>query len=273
MNRPSTVNARRLLRSLGLALLLAGGAGGSATAAGSDPAPDADGFTYGPIAGNAFDLLPDPEAGSLSVVAMGPGAVTPYGWLGFVVTNGADEAVADITLTTDARDEAGEPVTLMGLGVMQPPVLEPGGTGIMVMAALAGGGDLLSEAATADDFLTPIPLTVETDLTSVPAAEAEPGYVAFVSPTVTALATDDTGITATVRNDGDAPLEGLTLDAVCFDGDGAVTQAGTTVAADDALAPGAETAITFSFATGDLNQETGCDRFLVAGNGIVIPGE
>lgn len=273
MNRPSTVNACRLIRPFALALLLAGGVGAPASAAGSGPAPDADGYTYGPIAGNAFDLLPEPEDGRLSVVAMGPAAVAPFGWVGFVVTNGTDEPVADITLTTEAQDETGQSVTLFGLGVMQPPVLEPGGTGLMVMAALTDSEEFLSEDATSSDFLTPIPLTVETGLTSVPADEAESGFLTFDSPTVTALVTDDTGITATVRNDGDAPLEGLTLDTVCFDDEGAVTQAGTTVAAADALAPGAETTITLSFGQGGVEPATGCDRFLVAGNGIVVPGE
>ena len=220
-----------------------------APTAAQDATPDADGYIYGTVAGNAFELLDDPEDGEVSVVAFGPSTVEEYGDIAFVIINGTDDVVGQIEVSARVRDENDDLIGSIETGIVQPQELAPGEIGLVL-------GDYSGDVADLADA------TIEPRVSSDDGSD----FVFLASPPIVELNQTDDGIVGIAENTLDGELGLLTFDIVCFDEDGAITQAGTTIADSSSLTAGADT--TFTFGGYDLDASVPCDYFLVAGNGF-----
>lgn len=246
----------RRFMPLGLGLLLAAGvlAPANAQEAPVSPSPGSGEYTLGQVAGDAFGFLPAAEDGEVSVIAYGPIVMGEYTGLGFVVANATDEPVGQVEIAATVRDADGDEAGVVDMLEVQPPVIESGGYGIAL-------GTLPLEVAGLPDG------TVEPEVEwGEPTDEVEIG-----SPTVTGLTTGDVEISGSLSNQTGSDLQVVTVDEICFDDAGAITQAVTGFADSGAfgiLEDGAET--TFTLDTLVLDQGLPCDHILVASNGLVV---
>ncbi|HEV2529015.1 MAG TPA: hypothetical protein VGT61_11270 [Thermomicrobiales bacterium] len=211
-------------------------------------------FTLGQLAGDAFTLLPAAPEDDVSVISFGPVVMGEYTELGFVVANTTDEPIGQVEVAAEVLNADGDAVGEIDMSVIQPPVIAPGGYGIVL-------GTLPLEAAGEVDA------TIEPEV-----SWSEPADVPGIgSPEITALTNGDDGISGVAVNHTGAELQVVSIDAICFNEGGAITQALTGFTdggAFSTLADGAETTFTLEFPL--MNQGLPCDHVLVAGNGLIF---
>ena len=237
---------------LGLAILL--GIGGVPHVAARKSPLTFDGYQYGVVAGDAFDLLDAPEGGSVSIVAFGPGTFDECDATAFVVVNGTEEAVGEVDVTARLRDEDDDLIGSLEMALLEPGTLGPGDVGVVF--GYAFGSDVVS--------LDPDEVRIEPQVAW--GTPDESGYRG--SPEIVELSRTDTAIAGIARNHLDGELSVLTFHAVCFDGDGTITQAVAAFPDSDTLSPGEETSVVFS--EGQLDADLPCDAFLVSGSGVYV---
>ena len=202
----------------------------------------------GYVGGNAFSLLPDGEAGTLSVVAVGEydGSVVPV-----VVQNRTGAPVQLVQVSALARSE-GNLVATGNDWEMAPVVVADGGLAF---------GDIY--------FGTELPegTAFEFTLSAEPVAEADASEL-----DLTATEANSTGdrVIAVFENRHDVPVGDVTIqtDLACFSGDGALLDIGFAPAGSPRVEPGGVTPAQFALpqASADLQTES-CPVFLIAAQG------
>lgn len=206
---------------------------------------------YGAISGNAFDLFNDDTGSGVEVVAFGPKSIDKN--YGVVVKNYTDAPVYGINGRGDITGKDGSVSGIVSENTIAPYAVPTNGLAIQ-------WGSLIRDQKVGDNAA----LDVELDSSETPEAGHAPRLpipfddISRASDTVTGHVTNRYAVALY------APLASL----ICFDKDGAVTNAAGAVPTDDDLqiqpiAVGADAAFEF-----DLTGDTACDYFLVAGMGI-----
>jgi len=161
----------------------------------------------GYVGGNGFGLLPEGDAGALSVVGVGPLDVN-FPNLAFVVRNNTGEDVVGIKANVTARDSAG---TLLGSADAQ--------IGPFYVRA---GGLALGSAQFSQGTILPPDATFEFDLQQTPVSEAR--YSIFSDLNIVEASLFDNRIVGTAQNGFTEPVDGgLQIRVVCLDEAGTVT--------------------------------------------------
>jgi hypothetical protein len=195
------------------------------------------------IAENARHLLPTASTGEVSVIAYGE----PLGdfTLPLVVRNDTEAVAANISVKVDVRDADGSLVGVAS-GWMKPAVLNPGDIAIGTVMLV--------------DMAIPSDAVFEFSISSRPVGrmnEVEPdlefGTVEWAGQALVGEMTNPSGI----------PISFQFIDAVCFDSDGALVNAGLNMQTLQMEAGETTTFQTGSFYVSDAS----CENFIVAGKG------
>ncbi len=196
------------------------------------------------IGGNALGVLPEGDAGELSVIAVGPydGNVLPI-----VVRNNTSEDIIRVTAVASAKNASGQLIATGNDQGFNPNLVRSGGVtfgyayfqGVELPADTEFDVDLDSKSATDDRFEN------IRDLEVVEASTVEGRVV------------------GTLQNTYDADLTGpISIAAACFDEEGSLLSHERGYSTEEELAPQE----TVAFQVSDLGNEP-CPLFLVAGQG------
>jgi hypothetical protein len=202
----------------------------------------------GYVGGNVFSLLPDGEAGALSVVAVGvyDGRQVPV-----VVQNRTGEPVQLVQVSAMARND-GDLVATGDDWEMAPVVVVDDG---LAFGDIYFGADL------------PEGTTFEFTVTAEPVNEAA---VSELDLTVTEANSTGDRVIAVFENQHDVPVGDVTIqaDLACFDAEGALLDIGFAPAGSPLVEPGGVTPGQFALpqASADLFTES-CPVFLIAAQG------
>ena len=197
------------------------------------------------IGGSALGLLPEGEAGELSVVATGPydGNVLPI-----VVRNNTGEDIIRITAVATARNPAGQVIGSGNDQMFSPNLVRSGG--LSFGYAYFGGIEL------------PEDTEFEIDLDSQAATDDEFENVRDLE--VVEASTVEGRVVGTLENTYDVELTGpIGIDAVCFDDEGELLTHQQSYSSKETVAP--EETLTFQV---ENFQTDTCPLFLVAGSGF-----
>ncbi len=196
------------------------------------------------IGGNALGILPEGDAGELSVVAIGQydGNVVPI-----VARNNTGEDIIRITAVVTARNPAGQVIASGNDQLFNPNLVRAGG--VSFGYAYFGGVEL------------PQDTTFEVDLDATPATDDEFENIRDLE--VLEASTIDGRVVGTLRNIYDVELTGpIGISAVCFDEAGGLLSHQQSYSSAETLGP--QETVTFQVE----NYQTGiCPQFLVAGSG------
>jgi len=199
------------------------------------------------VGGDAAHLVPEGEAGKLSVVAVGPydGFYLPV-----VVRNNTDAAMISVQVEGSAHSADGTLLAVSGASTMRPNLV---GAGEVALGdAYFGGTDLPADA------------TFELEAEGQPYDGAGASFVTDLEA-VEASVRDDR-ILGRFRNAADETVRPITASVVCFDEDGALLRYYQASAFDESqVLPGEAVAFEIPLVRGDA-----CPSFLVAATGAPV---
>ena len=234
------------LSVLVVALLLVGSLSTPVSAEGDQPQ-----IEYGALSGNAFKLFNDDTGSDVEIVAFGP--ETGGDNYGVVLKNFTDAPVYGIGASGDVTGDDGDFLGLVSDETIAPYAVPTNGLAIQWVFPLRGDG--------AGDNSTFDP---EVDYRTTPRTDGAPRVVTPIND----ISRDGDTITAHVSNGYDFDLFTSVASLVCFDADGAVTNAaGATLREDEyeflPIPSGGEANFDF-----DLTGDTDCKYYLIGATGI-----
>lgn len=155
------------------------------------------------IAGNAFDLIPDVEAGELAV-AVGAVTSSEYGTLAVIVRNNTEQPVYGVGVVVTARTPDGELFAVSDESSVVPTMIVAGGIGFA--SPSFGGAEIQGDLA--------FDYKVSSDDSGRSIYDLAPGL-----DIVSVKAIDDR-IVGEATNSHDQELQYLAIRGVCFDSEG-----------------------------------------------------
>lgn len=235
-----------------LAVLAVTGSFGPQTSADRAAPSEPPDIEYGAISGNAFDLFSGGTGTGVEMVAFGPASIDES--YGVVFKNFTDAPVYGIQADGTLRGDDGSTTAHVGGQESTDPYGVP-----------SGGLSIKREGLSRDDHIGDnASFTPDISFKDRPRAEGAPRVPILVDR----IATTGSTLTAHVTNRYDFELDAPNLDLVCFDEDASVTMSGIAAPTDDQLLYlpiGVSDEATYEF---DLEQNVGCDYFLIAGTGL-----